>query len=555
MADYTVGDLVAEFLGAAGIETGFGIVSVHNIPMLDAIARRNSLRFVPSRHEGGAGHMADAYARASEGLGLVVTSTGPGAANVTGALVEARFASSPVLHLTGQTATGDLDRGHGSVHDVPDQLGMLKSVSKAAYRVRSAEEALGVLTRAAGEALSPPMGPVSVEIPIDVQRTAIARPEALDALALPVAPAIAGDPASLQRIADALAKARRPLLWCGTGAKRAGAAVARLADFGIPVVTSVNGRAVLPEDHAMALGAFAAVPRMEAFYDSVDLMLIAGGRLRGHETRDLTLALPGRRMQIDIDPAAQGRTYDCEHFHVGECAAALAALADLLDGRRSADAGWIAEIAALRAAVRTDYAATLGPYAEVPGILRAVVPADALWVRDITLNNSTWGNRLFPLERPSQNIYPVGAAIGPGLSLGIGAALAPGGRKTVVMTGDGGFAMHLSELWTATQQAANVTVMVMNDAGYGVIKHIQSQMYGERHHYADLSSPPLSELAALAGVPFFRVSAVSDLAAQMGAALAIEGPSLVEVDMQAIGAFPPYFAPPPYASATDEAEA
>lgn len=555
MTDYTVGDLVAEFLAAAGIETGFGIVSVHNIPMLDAIARRNSLRFVPSRHEGGAGHMADAYARAHDGLGLVVTSTGPGAANVTGALVEARFASSPVLHLTGQTATGDLDRGHGSVHDVPDQLGMLASVSKTAYRVRSADEALTVLSRAAADALSPPMGPVSVEIPIDVQRTAIARPEALDDLDLPTAAPSVGDAASLDRMAEALAEARRPLLWCGTGARRAGTAVERLAALGIPIVTSVNGRAVLAETHAMNLGAFAAVPRMEAFYASVDLMLVAGGRLRGHETRDLTLALPERRMQIDVDPAAEGRTYECEHFHLGECGAVLDALADRLEGRRQPDPAWTGEIAELKAAIQSDYRDTLGPYRDFPAILREAIPADALWVRDITLNNSTWGNRLFPLAEPGANIYPVGAAIGPGLSLGIGAAFAPGGRKSVVMTGDGGFAMHLSELWTAVQQNADVTVLVMNDAGYGVIKHIQTQMYGDRQHFADLMSPPLEQVAALAGMPYFVVRSSDGLGAAVRDAVAVPGPSLVEVDMQAIGAFPPYFAPPPYARDADEASA
>ena len=124
MSEYNVGDLVAEFLQAAGVDIAFGVISVHNIPMLDGIGRRNAIRFVPARGEMGAGHMADACARVRQGLGVVFTSTGPGAANVTGALVEARFAGSPVLHLTGQTATPYIDREQGTVHDVPDQLGI-----------------------------------------------------------------------------------------------------------------------------------------------------------------------------------------------------------------------------------------------------------------------------------------------------------------------------------------------------------------------------------------------------------------------------------------------
>jgi acetolactate synthase-1/2/3 large subunit len=112
---YTVGDLVAEFLAAAGVDTAFGIVSVHNIPILDSIGRRNAIRFVPARGEMGGGHMADGYARVSGGLGVVISSTGPGAANTVPGLVEAGFASSPVLHITGQTATRLLDRDSGAV--------------------------------------------------------------------------------------------------------------------------------------------------------------------------------------------------------------------------------------------------------------------------------------------------------------------------------------------------------------------------------------------------------------------------------------------------------
>ncbi len=141
----------------------FGIASVHNIPMLDAIGRRNAIRFMMARGELGGAHMADGYARASGELGVIFSSTGPGAANAVGGLIEARFASSPVLHITGHTATRHADREVGTVHDPVDQLGMLRSVCKSAYRTRAAQQTLGILTRAATEALTAPMGPVSVE--------------------------------------------------------------------------------------------------------------------------------------------------------------------------------------------------------------------------------------------------------------------------------------------------------------------------------------------------------------------------------------------------------
>ena len=542
-----VGDLVAEFLQAAGVDTAFGVVSVHNIPMLDGIGRRNAIRFVPTRGEMGAGHMADAYARASGGLGVAITSTGPGAANITGPLVEAVFGGSPMLHITGQTATGNVDKRQGAVHDVADQLGMLEATSKTAFRVRSADSALGTLMQAARAAMTPPTGPVSIEIPIDIQRTKIPRPELLDSLKIAPPAPDAGDEASLDLIAEKLLAAKRPLLWTGNGAKFSRSAVQRFIDMGIPLVTSGLGRGVVPETDPMVLGAFIAVPRVEAFYKTVDCMLIAGSRVRAHETRDLSVELPDYRIQIDIDPAANGRTYSSNLFHVGEAGAALHALADRLEGKLNLPQSYRDEVKQLRADVHADYKKTLGPYADFADQLRAAMPDDAFFVRDITKSHTTWGYRLFPILSPETNIYPVGAAIGPGFQMGMGAALGSG-RKTVAMTGDGGFFLNLGEIWTAAQENIDCCILVMNDAQYGVIKDIQDALYGERHYFADPVGPPLDKLAELCGMPYFKCSDGAKFGETVAAALKINGPTLVEVDMNAIGEFPRYFVPPPYAA-------
>jgi acetolactate synthase-1/2/3 large subunit len=134
----------------------------------------------------------------------------------------------------------------------------------------------------------------------------------------------------------------------------------------------------------------------------------------------------------------------------------------------------------------------------------------------------------------------VGAAIGPGLALGIGAALAAGGRKTIAMVGDGGFALGMNELWAATQEKAELVTMVMNDRGYGVIRHIQDALADGRLFGDDILNPNLEGLAALAGMPYFRISKADEVTAVLQKALAVSGPALVEVDMIAIGPFPPY---------------
>ena len=177
------------------------------------------------------------------------------------------------------------------------------------------------------------------------------------------------------------------------------------------------------------------------------------------------------------------------------------------------------------------------------------MPRDTIWVRDVTMSNTTWGNRLFPVYGPRDSIYPVGAAIGPSLSLGIGAAMS-GGRKTVVMTGDGGFSLNMSELWTAVQERADIVIVIMNDYGYGVIKAIQDAWYGGRKFYGDLLGPNFEQLAALANVPFWKVSNSADFGATVAKAIATTGPTIVEVDMGAIGAHPPYY---PYISKPQQA--
>ena len=544
-SDYTVGDLVAEFLSACGVTTAFGIASIHNIPMLDAIGRRNTIRFMMARGELGGLHMADGYARVNGGLGVFFSSTGPGAANTVGGLIEAHFAHSPVLHITGHTATRFADRELGTVHDPYDQLGMLKSVGKSAYRIRSAQQAMGVLTRAAVDALSAPMGPVSVEIPIDLQRAKIARPGELDSFVLPLPPPRKPSDAELDELASRVLAAKRPLLWLGHGAIKAGSAASKLLDLGFGMVTSWNGRATVPEDHPLNLGGLTGngLPVVADFYKTVDLCLVVGCRMRGHETGDFGIPIPSPMIQVDTDPMANGRTYPNNFFVCGDSEATLEGLLARIEGKMKIDSGYPAEFKALKVAAQKEFIDTLGVYGTFSKQLRDVMPRGAVWARDVTQNNTTWGNRVFPLSSPNQNVYPTGAGIGQGLCLGIGAAAAAmqNGHKTVMMSGDGGFYLNMGELWTAVQEDLDMVVLVMNDLGYGVIKRIQDHTAQGRRYYADLQGPALEKVAALSDIPYFKVERAEDFGAAMAKAIAIKGLALVEVDMTAVGEFPPYY--------------
>lgn len=540
---YTVSDLIAEFLERCDTETIFGIASVHNIPMLDAIGRSNRIRFVMTRGELGASHMADGYARASGKIGVLFTSTGPGAANAVGGLVEARFASTPILHITGQTSTSFAERGMGTVHDIPDQRGLMAAAGKAAYTVRHASDAFAILRQAVAEALSFPRGPVTVEVPTDIQRSPVHRPASLDHYTLPEFPPLRPTEVELEALVRLVADAKRPMLWLGRGAAHAGAAARALLDLGFGMVTSWAGRGVVSEDHPMNLGSLNGGGNsiVENFYGTVDLMLVVGSRLRGHETLDFSTALPKRLVQIDVDPRADGRTYPNIGFVNGDARVVLEELTTRLRGRLAVEPGYRDEFARLKVQARSAFKASLGPYGTFAEQLRAVMPKDAIWARDVTINNSTWGNRLLPLHDPTTNIYPIGAGIGQGMCLGIGAALGAGGRKTVVLTGDGGFALSLAELWTAVQEKLDLVLIVANDNGYGVIRHIQDKAAGGRRRFDTLLSPGLSELAKVAGLPFWRVSRPEDFGKAVAEAITMQGPTMVEIDMTTIGEHPPYF--------------
>ena len=546
----TVGELVAVFLEQCGVRTAFGVISIHNMPILDAFGNRERTRFVPARSEPGAVNMADAYARVTGGLGVAVTSTGTAAGNACGAMIEALTAGTPLLHLTGQIETDYLDRDLAYIHEAPAQLAMLKAVSKAAYRVWSPQTALATLREAVRTALTAPAGPVSVEIPIDIQQARIPLPE--DLSPVPVAAAVP-EAAALDALAERLSTARRPLLWLGGGARDAGPAVEKLVALGFGVVTSVQGRGVLPEDHPMNLGAYNLHAPVEAFYGTCDAMLVVGSRLRSNETLTYQLKLPRPLYRVDADPRAENRCYESHLFVHGDARLVLEGLAARLAGRIRIDARFAGDLAAARSAAEQFVRQGLGSYARLVDELQRVAGRDFLWVRDVTVSNSTWGNRMLKIFGPRDGVHALGGGIGQGLQMGIGAAVAEQatgrGRKTFVLVGDGGFQVNSGELAAAVQEQADLVLVVMNDRGYGVIRNIQDAQYGGRRRYVDLVTPDFGALARAVGAAHRRVARIDDIGSALDAAAAARGPAIVEIDMQAIGPFARAFAGPPVKAA------
>ena len=533
------GDLLVRVLREHGVAVVFGIVSVHNLPLVEAVAR--DLRFVAVRHEAAAVNAADAYARASGGLGCALTSTGTGAGNAAGSLVEALSAGSRILHVTGNIEAGFLGQGRGVIHETKDQLGMLTAVSKAAYTVTSAAAAPGILRVAAAAASAYPSGPVSVEWPIDLQYA----PQADAAVtALAARTAAGAAPEGTGAAAALLAAARRPAIWAGGGARDAGAPLRELAGrLGAAIFTSNAGRGSVPEDHDLVIGNFAASPGGSALLAQADVLLSVGTHFRSNETAHYKLALPAAHIQVDLDPAALGRCYPVTLGLAGEAAATLTALSAALPAVTQAEAGWAGKVTAARAATRASLYRDIGPYGLICDSMRRHLPAASPIARDVTIPSSQWGNRLLPILDPGTNVFPLGGGIGQGLAMGVGAALARPDVPTLVIAGDGGLAVHLGELMTLAQERPWLVLVVFNDGGYGVLRNMQDK-YLERRSGVDLFTPDFGLLAAAVDIPFTRVKDAAAFDEAFAAAVAEHGPYLVEVDITSVGPTPVQFTPP-----------
>jgi acetolactate synthase-1/2/3 large subunit len=541
------GELLVQVLREAGVDTVFGIVSVHNLPLVEAVSRE--LRFVPVRHEATAVNAADGYARATGGLGCALTSTGTGAGNAAGSLIESLSSGTSVLHVTGQVELEFLGSGRGFIHETKDQLGMLQSVSKAAHTITSVDDAGVVLRDAVRTALAAPGGPVSVEWPIDLQFLPHPAQPPVSVPTAVVAPTIAAgaaptEPAVLAELLELVARAERPLIWAGGGVARCGAELTRLLDtWGAGLLTSNSGRGAVPEDHPLVVGNYAATAGGQQLLDEADLVLSLGTHFRSNETRDYALRLPAAHVQVDLDGAAVGRVYPVKAGVVADIATVLPALTTAVRDGGAVQDGWRERVTQARREVRATQRAHLGDHAVLADALRAALPRDAVIARDVTIASSSWGNRLLEVYDPRDNVFPRGGGIGQGLGMGLGAAAGRPERPTAVIVGDGGLAVHFGELLTLAQEQPWLVLLVFNDGGYGVLRNLQESQ-GKDRAGVDLVTPDFPALSESLGLAYRRIASPAEAFPVLEEAVALSRPVLVEIDLAAYGDMPAPFTPP-----------
>ena len=530
----TGADLVASALKALGVRHAFAIVSIHNMPILDAINRLGFTRLIDVRHEQAGTHAADGYARATGEIGVMIASTGPGTTNTVTGLYEAAYASSRVLVITGQAETAFYGRGLGYVHEADKQVEMLRSVACAVESPREVRDIAPLLAHVVAEMTRGRGQPGAIEIPIDLQYADVGDQQ----FVVPPTKTNAPDPTALAGAAEVLKGARRRVIIAGGGviAAGAGAALVELAQrLGAPIVTTVNGRGSVPETHPLSVGNLYQSRAVSAALGSADATLAVGTRFQaGVDGANHRLKPPGRLVHIDVDPGVIGRAHPAAVSVVGDAKLALESLNRLLADASPNDAQFNAALLEVRDGVRASLRARIGgDYAAIMDRMRTGLPNDGNVVRDTTVPAYNFGNQLLPILAPRTSMSPTSGAIGPGLPMAIGAAIGSG-RRTLVIHGDGGFMFHATELATAAQYRVPVIVCVFNDRGYGVLRGLQANRFEGRINETDLGVVDFVAMGKSMGVPGRVVKSIADFEEGYRDALVTDGPFLLEIDMLAL---------------------
>lgn len=523
----TGAEIIVDTLVAAGVRQVFGIVSIHNMPIVDAMSRTDGIELITARHESSAAHMADGYARATGNLGVALGSTGPGTTNLMTGLYESAFASSRMLAITGQAETGFYGKGKGYVHEAENQKLMLETVAGAVASPRNVGEVGPMLNSVIESILSGRPQPGAIEVPIDLQYApcSIAVPE------LRIADPVGPEAEVLLAATTLIANARKRMILVGGGVSSVAARDALQAfaeKIDAPVFTSPSGKGSFPVDHPLHMGNALLRPPIKKLLAEADVLIAIGTRFQaGTGGIKIKMQLPAL-VHIDIDPHSINLNFNAEVGMVSDAKVALDAL--LESEYEKGDAEHLEKIQSACSETNALFRENLGPdHAKAMDIFAKYLGPGEFFVRDSTIPGYNWGNTLLPIDHPGGYIFPTSGAIGPGFPIGLGVAVATG-TKTMILHGDGGFMFHVGELATAAQYQIPVVIVIFNDGGYGVLRGLQSKQFDGRFNGTELHTPDFVKLAESMGVSALYADNVDEFDTQLKAAMEIAGPVLIELN-------------------------
>lgn len=527
-----------ESLIREGVEVMFGIPGGAVIPAFDAMLNYPKLRFILTRHEEGAAIMADGYARASRKVGVAIATSGPGATNLVTGIHIAFMDSSPVVYVTGQVASTLL--GTDAFQEV-DMTGISLPITKHNFLVTSADEVAQTVREAFYIARSGRPGPVLIDFCKDAQ---IAKTDKLDppeVQLLGYHPPQHAAPDKLEKAAELIRNAKRPIIFAGHGVEISGASkeVQKFAErTNMPVAMTLLSLGSIPSSHPLSLGMMGM--HGEAYCNlaiqNSDLIIALGMRFDDRVTGNLKTYAPGAsKIHVDIDPAEINKIVKADVSLVGDVKTVLEELDPLVPKKRHDD--WLAQITQWRkdSDDRDIVARPHNGKLNVPQIINEIwrtTKGEALVVTDVG-QHQMWAAQYYQPEKPYSFISSGGAgSMGFGLPAAIGAKVAQPGREVWAIVGDGGFQMTQMDMITAVIEKVDVKIALMNNHFLGMVRQWQEFFFEKRYSAVHLQNPDFGKIAEAHGVAYRKVEKPEEIHAAVEFARKTPGPVLLDFHVE-----------------------
>jgi acetolactate synthase-1/2/3 large subunit len=542
-------DAIMECLKAEGVDVVFGYPGGANMPTYDAFVDVG-IRHILVRHEQGAGHAAEGYAKATGKVGVALATSGPGATNLVTAIVDAMMDSVPVVFLTGQVRTDLL--GTDGFQEA-DTMGITMPAVKHSWMITDPRELPRILHEAFHVARSGRPGPVVVDLPQDLSRVDIPYEPVTDVHLPGYQPTTDGNTKQIRQAAKALAAARRPVLYAGGGSLEASAELVALArEGGFPVTNTLNGLGSFPAPDPQFLGMLGMHGTRAANYamDEADLICAIGARFDDRVTGKLSEFAPRAKfIHIDIDPAEISKNVPAHIPIVGDAKKVLAKLVveyRALEADRTRLDEWWSRIEGWREKHPLSYEPSdevIKPQFAIQSIYEATA-GDAIVCSDVG-QHQMWAAQYYHYRAPRQWINSGGlGTMGFGLPAAMGAAVAFPDKTVVCVTGDGSIQMNAQEFATCADNGIPVKTFILNNGYLGMVRQWQELFYDRRYSQVELGgNPDFVKLADAYGCAGMRVTDPGELADTLKAAIEMPGPVVVDIRVSAEENVYPMIAP------------
>lgn len=514
MTETTIGEALVALLEAYGVDTIFGIPGVHNVEMYRALPR-SKINHVLTRHEQGAGFMADGYARATGKPGVCFTITGPGLTNILTPLGQAWSDSSNVLVISSALDVVDSAQGRGRLHEMRSQLQAAHSVTAYATRAYTGEDVQDAVARAFSNFATTRPRPAYLEVPLDL----FTKPAGAGWKAQAVASRATATSEQVLAAAAMVKNAKRPFIILGGGALQAGAAALKISEAtGAPILTTTAGKGAVPAEHKNVWGSLLGYPETQSALQNADCILAVGTELSETDFWTGSFRLNAPMIRIDIDPEVLAKPHRVTLPILADSTSTLQAIALHFSGQVSRHANPPATVDdPLRQVL-----------SKALTVIRESLPAETVIASDMT-QIAYAANEIFPMSRPRTWLHPVGfGTLGFALPAAIGAKFGVGKTPVAALAGDYGFQYTLNELGTAVEHKLPIPILLWNNTALGQIRDDMVNK-GIQPNAVTLRNPDFQALAKAYGAQAERPKNLNELAKAIAASLKAEAPTLIEM--------------------------